>query len=83
VALERWERFAPFTGIAAVLFWVLGVVIVESGDTPGDDATAAALVLLIPPIGWAALIIAFPLWVVLVSVLLYRRGSRRAEQAAT
>jgi hypothetical protein len=43
VALERWERFAPLTGIAAVVFWVLGVVIVESGDTP-DDAPAAEIV---------------------------------------
>jgi hypothetical protein len=218
VSLERWERFAPFTGIVAVLFWVLGVVIVESGDTPNDDAAAVevvryfegeegtlylggfaimlgslffvwfagsvratvadaeggvlriasilfgaavakavfdmavvapqisgafhaneydaplepgaaqalwaagdgffvaaeysaalfllataiailrwsvlprwlawinlliALVLLIPPIGWAALIFAFPLWVLLVSVLLYRRGGPSAEPAPT
>jgi hypothetical protein len=44
VALERWERFAPLTGIAAVVFWVLAVVIVESGDTPGDDALATEMV---------------------------------------
>jgi hypothetical protein len=216
VALERWERLAPLTGIVAVFFWVLGVVIVESGDTPGDDAAApeiaryfegeegtlylggfsillgslfflwfagslraavaaaeggvlriasvlfgaavakaifdmaviapqlagafhaneydapldpgaaqalwatgdgffvaaeyaaalflvaaavaivrwavlprwlawvnllVALVLLIPPIGWAALIFAFPLWVILVSVLLYRQGAAGAGEA--
>src|ERR687885_397916 len=31
-----------------------------------------ALVLLIGPIGWAALIFAFPLWTIVVSVVLYR-----------
>lgn len=32
-----------------------------------------ALVLVIPPIGWAALIFGFPIWIVLTSVLLWRR----------
>jgi hypothetical protein len=31
--------------------------------------------LLIPPIGWAALISAFPLWVVVVSLFLYREAA--------
>ena len=30
--------------------------------------------LLIPPLGWTALISAFPLWVIVVSLLLYRRS---------
>jgi hypothetical protein len=35
-----------------------------------------ALVLLIAPIGWAALIFAFPLWILVVSFLLWRKSSR-------
>jgi hypothetical protein len=41
-----------------------------------------ALVLLIGPIGWAALIFAFPLWVVVVSVLLWRWWPRTAAASA-
>lgn len=41
---ERWARFSPLAGIAAVVFWVLGILIVEgAGDTPGDDATAETI----------------------------------------
>jgi hypothetical protein len=42
VDVQRWERFAPLTGVAAVVFWVLGIIIIEGvGDTPGDNSTAA------------------------------------------
>ena len=40
-----------------------------------------ALVLLIGPIGWAALIFAFPLWVAVVSILLWRWWPRTAAAA--
>jgi hypothetical protein len=41
MARGQWERLAPLTGIAAVVFWVLGVLLLEGlGDNPGDDATA-------------------------------------------
>jgi hypothetical protein len=43
VSLERLARFAPLTGVAAVVFWVIGIFIIESGNTPGDDAPAAEL----------------------------------------
>ena len=32
-----------------------------------------AVILLIPPIGWAALLFLFPLWLILASVILWRR----------
>lgn len=38
-----------------------------------------ALLLLIAPIGWAALIFAFPLWVIVVSVLLWQQESEAAS----
>src|SRR5919206_1552901 len=40
-----------------------------------------ALVLLIGPIGWAALIFAFPLWALVVSVVLWRSWPRTATAA--
>jgi hypothetical protein len=41
---DRWERLAPLTGIAAVVFWVVGIIIIEgAGDTPDDDAPASAI----------------------------------------
>jgi uncharacterized protein (DUF58 family) len=36
------------------------------------------VLMLIPPIGWAGLLFFFPLWVVLVSVLLVQRAARPA-----
>lgn len=39
-----------------------------------------ALVLLIPPIGWAGLIFAFPLWLIVVSLLLVRRETRTVSE---
>ena len=42
--IERWDRFAPLTGIWAVLFWVLGVVVLEGvAGTPADDTPEAIL----------------------------------------
>jgi hypothetical protein len=39
--VRRWERFAPLTGVVAVVFWVIGVLINEvAGDSPDDDAPA-------------------------------------------
>jgi len=36
---DRWERLAPLTGIVAVVLWLLAVLILETGDRPGDDAS--------------------------------------------
>jgi hypothetical protein len=39
--VERWARYAPLTGVVAVVLWVIGVVINEVvGDSPDDDAPA-------------------------------------------
>ena len=66
------------TGLLAVLTRVLPAWL-------GWASFAVALLLLILPIGWAALLIGFPLWVLVVSVLLWRRGERPElpRQAAT
>ncbi len=37
--LGAWERFAPLTGVLAVVLWVVGVGIIEGGtDLPDEDA---------------------------------------------
>src|ERR671915_1119945 len=40
---ERSERWAPYAGVVAVVLWVVGVLVIEGGDTPGGDATDAEL----------------------------------------
>jgi hypothetical protein len=41
VTLSRLERFAPLTGILAVVLWIIGVFVAESADDPADDASPA------------------------------------------
>jgi hypothetical protein len=36
-------RYAPLMGVAAVVLWVIGVIVLESGDTPGDEAPGAEI----------------------------------------
>lgn len=33
-----WERLAALSGVVAVVLWVIGIVIQESSNLPGDDA---------------------------------------------
>ena len=40
-----------------------------------------AVILLIPPIGWAALFFLFPLWLIIASLVLWRRGGAQASPA--
>lgn len=39
--MERWERHAPLTGVAAVLFWIVGTFLLEKDDRPEGKDTAA------------------------------------------
>jgi len=61
---------------AGVLILATGMIVLQTRALPvwlGWVSLAVGLWLLIPPIGWAALISAFPLWVIVVSVFLYLR----------
>lgn len=40
---EKSERWAVWSGALAVVLWVIGIVVIESGGTPGGDATDAEL----------------------------------------
>jgi len=33
------ERWAVYSGVVAVVLWIIGVFVIESGDTPGEGAT--------------------------------------------
>jgi hypothetical protein len=35
--MERWERFAPLTGIVAILLFIAGVIVQESSSRPDDE----------------------------------------------
>lgn len=42
--LERWDRFAPLTGIWAVVLWLVGVLIIEGlGDSPENGTPQETL----------------------------------------
>lgn len=41
--LERWARFAPLTGVAAVVFWVVGFFLFVSTEVEGADTAAEIL----------------------------------------
>lgn len=39
--MERWERFAPLTGVVAIVLFVIGVIVEESTASRPDDETPA------------------------------------------
>ena len=60
---------------AAVFLLALGLVSLATGAFPRWLAWASlvlAVWLVIPPIGWVALLLGFPLWLIAVSMLLFR-----------
>jgi hypothetical protein len=71
-----------FTLIA--MFAAVGLIILRTrvlGAWLGWVSLAIALLLAIIPIGWAGVVFAFPLWTLVTSILLFRRGT--AGGAAT
>lgn len=71
--------------IAPVMFFACAVAAFRYGAMPKWLAWISLLigiVLLIGPIGWAALIFATPIWVVIVSIWLYRTTEKPARMGA-
>ncbi len=71
---------------AAVLLAGTGLVALQTRVLPKWLAWVSlliALVLLIGPIGWAALIFAVPLWIIVLSILMWMRPVTTAVPAAT
>jgi hypothetical protein len=68
---------------AAVLVVATALVVLATRALPrwlGWASLVLALWLLIAPIGWAALLFALPLWIVVVSLLLYLRPRPAADR---
>lgn len=66
-------------------FLAVGLASIRGGGLPawvGWISIVLAIVALIPPIGWAVVVFGLPLWLLLVSVLLWLRGRRPAPTAA-
>jgi hypothetical protein len=71
---------------AAVLLFATGLLAVRLRALPvwlGWASFVIALWLLIPPIGWAALLFGVPLWTLVTSVLLYLRPAEPAQVETT
>jgi hypothetical protein len=63
---------------AAVLLAATGIHALRTGSLPrwfGWVSLVVALALIILPIGWAAMLFAFPLWVLFVSYLLWKKSA--------
>ncbi len=41
--LQGRKGIAPLTGVLAVILWVIGIAVLDSGDTPDDDAPGQVL----------------------------------------
>jgi hypothetical protein len=68
----------------AVFLLALGLVSLRGQPFPrwfGTVSIVYAVCLVIPPIGGAVLLWGFPLWLIVVSVLLFRRGSTASATA--
>jgi len=71
---------------AAVLLFAVGLLAVRRLALPvwlGWASFVIALWLLIPPIGWAGLLVGLPLWTLVTSVLLYLRPAEPAQVETT
>ncbi|MDQ3876287.1 MAG: hypothetical protein M3322_12215 [Actinomycetota bacterium] len=71
--------------VAAVMLLATALVALQTGTLPRWLAWVSlvlALILVIPVIGWAGLLFAFPLWVLAVSVLLWRSSEQPAARQA-
>lgn len=74
---------AELTG--ALLLVTVGLLLLRTRFLPvwlGWASLVLALWMLIPPIGWAGLLLGFPLWTVLVSVLLWMRPASEPSPPA-
>lgn len=40
---RRWERYACLAGVLAVILWVISVIVIESADSPDEDAGGQAI----------------------------------------
>lgn len=71
---------------AALMLVTTGLLFIQTRVLPawlGWASLVLALILLIPPIGWAGVLLGLPLWTVLVSVLLWMRPAAELSPPPT
>ncbi|HKB20388.1 MAG TPA: hypothetical protein VKC65_05185 [Gaiellaceae bacterium] len=66
----EWERYAPLTGIAAVVLWVVGIIVLSGPGHLGNNSGDAAAVILAKYAGHS-LAIQFGAWLVMLGALLF------------
>jgi hypothetical protein len=72
--------------LGALMLVIVGLLFIKTRVLPawlGWASLVLALVMLIPPIGWAGLLLGFPLWTVLASVLLWMRPAAELSPPPT
>ena len=72
--------------LGALMLVIVGLLFIKTRVLPawlGWASLVLALVMLIPPIGWAGLLLGLPLWTVLTSVLLWMRPAAELSPPPT
>jgi hypothetical protein len=67
---ERWEHYAPLAGVAAVVLWVIGVVILGGPGHLGRDNNEAPVVILAKYAGHSSAI-QFGVWLIMLGALAF------------
>jgi hypothetical protein len=75
---RRWERYAPLAGIVAVILWVISIIVIESADSPGEDAGGEEIARYFESDGGTILAASF-IFMVGTAVFIWFLGSLRAR----
>jgi hypothetical protein len=75
---RRWERYAPLAGVLAVILWVISVFVIESADSPDEDAGGEAIAAYFESEGGTILAGSF-IFMVGTAVFIWFLGSLRAR----
>ena len=75
---RRWERYAPLAGVLAVILWVISVVVIESADSPDEDAGGQAIAAYFESDGGTILAASF-IFMVGTALFIWFLGSLRAR----
>jgi hypothetical protein len=75
---RRWERYGPLSGVLAVVLWVISVFVIESADSPDEDAGGQEIAAYFESDGGTILAGAF-IFMVGTAVFIWFLGSLRAR----
>lgn len=75
---RRWERYAPLAGVLAVILWVISIFVIESADSPDEDAGGQAIAAYFESDGGTILAASF-IFMVGTALFIWFLGSLRAR----